>query len=100
MNYSQRYAFAPSIIILLLMIEQSFITSKTLMRMVAILFVVVAFVSNSRQLEHLDFMATTAPSWQTEIQHWRLDNSYKPKVWPYRSDWQWDVDLTCKPKSD
>lgn len=93
--YSQRYAFVPSIILLIIMLEQSYIVTINFTRVLAILFVVIAFVSNTKQLETLDFMSTIAPNWQKEIQFWRLDCSYKPKVWPYRPDWEWEVDLSC-----
>ncbi len=93
MAYAQRYAFVPSIVILIIMFEQCYNASNTFIRIIAILFVIITFVSNTRQLEKLDFMSTIAPDWQKEIEHWRFDHSYKPKVWPYRPGCEWEIDL-------
>lgn len=94
--FSQRYAFTPSIMLFIFMTHQMFSFPKTIFRVFAGVAVSVALLFSLKQLNKNDFMETTGPIWKDEISAWRLDCSYKPKIWPHRADWPWEIELPCK----
>lgn len=95
MKLGGRYVFVPGVILFILLLDRAYGSRNVAMKAVAIVFVAGALFFNLRQYSKEDFMGTTGPDWREEVARWRLDCTYKPKVWPYGPGRIWEVDIPC-----
>lgn len=91
-----RYVFAPAVILFLLLLDRSFVSRNILVKYLSIAIVSISLLLGFRQYTTADFMGTTGPDWREEVDKWKADCTYKPKVWPYSLGRNgWVVDMPC-----
>ncbi len=91
-----RYVFASSVILFVLLVDRSFVSKNPVVKYLSIAIVSVSLIFGFRQFTKDDFMGTTGPDWREEVDKWKADCSYKPKVWPYGLARQgWVVAMPC-----
>lgn len=91
-----RYVFAPAVILFLLLLDRSFTSKNKLVKYLSISLISVTLFFGFRQYTKDDFMGTDGPDWREEVDRWKSDCTYKPKVWPYSSGRKdWVVDMPC-----
>lgn len=91
---SPRYAFAPSVMLLVILVNETFAEERMVSRWLALSFVIVITVSSITGFRKHIYYSPDYPQWQEEVKVWRTDTTRPLKIWPQFKVRSWKVDLT------
>jgi hypothetical protein len=95
MSAGPRYTFAPNAMIILFMAamwnDQKMKISRQLIRIFLALSLLIHTVEFRASMENFAY-SSGWPKWETEVQQWRTDPSYRLKIWPL--DWEMTLQLS------
>ena len=96
MASSPRYAFAPSAMLLVILVGESSGGEKAVRRWLALAFVVVIALSCFSGFRSRIYYSPQLPRWQDEVALWRAGSGRPMKIWPQFESKSWQIKLPDK----
>jgi hypothetical protein len=96
MASAPRYAFAPSAMLLVILVCESSCENNTVTRWLALAFVAVISVSCITGFRSRIFYSPDLPRWQAEVALWRADPGKPLKIWPQFESRSCQINLADK----
>ncbi len=91
MASASRYAFAPSVMTLVVLVDEAFKRKQDVSRWLATFFIFLIALSCLAGFRSRIFYSSELPRWREEVAAWRLDNSKPLKIWPQFRFRTWQV---------
>lgn len=91
-----RYAFAPSFMLLVILVSEAFKEQTTLSRCLAIVCVIITSLSCFTGFRSRIYYSTEYPRWREEVNSWRVDSGRPLIIWPVDKGKTWRINLASK----
>ena len=96
MASSARYGFAPSAMILVILVNESLQSTKKNSCRLAIFYMIVIMVSCISGFRSSIYYSPDFPRWHEEVMSWRMDTNKPLKIWPQFKGRTWQISLQLK----